>query len=169
MTRTKELIEETADAEVLTIDPCSEIKVKTQLSQADKDELKSIILKKIENAKKGFEDLKEAVNGGQKSNDTRDTSPTFKFSEDGESTASLEKNSKLAKMQENLIESLNRALMRMENKTYDGKCHATDCPCGGALMPMERLRSTPHATKCCLAKEGLDQKKEKQLQKSRKN
>ena len=42
--------------------------------------------------------------------------------------------------QEKFIQSLNAALVRIENKTY-GVCRVT-----GLLIPKERLRLVPHAT-----------------------
>jgi RNA polymerase-binding transcription factor DksA len=73
-------------------------------------------------------------------NDTMDTSPTFKVLEEGYQVLSKEENSRLAGRQEKFIQSLENALVRIENKTY-GICRET-----GKLISKERLRSVPHAT-----------------------
>lgn len=74
------------------------------------------------------------------SNDTEDTSPTFKVLEEGASTLSKEEAGKLAQRQLKFIEHLEAALVRIENKTY-GICRET-----GKLISKERLRAVPHAT-----------------------
>jgi len=73
-------------------------------------------------------------------NDTMDTSPTFKVLEEGYQVMSKEENARLAGRQEKFIQSLENALVRIENKTY-GICRET-----GKLISKERLRSVPHAT-----------------------
>jgi RNA polymerase-binding transcription factor DksA len=74
------------------------------------------------------------------SNDTEDTSPTFKVLEEGASALSKEESGQLAIRQQKFIRSLEAALMRIENKTY-GICRET-----GKLIPKARLLSVPHAT-----------------------
>jgi RNA polymerase-binding transcription factor DksA len=71
---------------------------------------------------------------------TDDTGRTFNMMEDGSETLSREEVAQLAARQEKFIQSLNAALMRIENKTY-GVCRVT-----GLLIPKERLRLVPHAT-----------------------
>ena len=102
-------------------------------------EFKEIILQKLEKASKDYELLKEAITHGQ-SNDTEDTSPTFKVLEEGAATLSKEEAGKLAQRQQKFIQHLQAALVRIENKTY-GICRAT-----GKLIQPERLRAVPHAT-----------------------
>ena len=58
------------------------------------------------------------------SNDTEDTSPTFKSFDEGSSTLSKEANSQLAIRQEKFIRDLKNALVRIENKTF-GICRVT--------------------------------------------
>ena len=91
--------------------------------------------------------LKDAVNH-RASNDTEDTSPTFKVLEEGASALSKEEASQLASRQYKFIQNLEAALVRIENKTY-GICRVT-----GKLIPKERLRLVPHAT---LSVEGKNQ------------
>ena len=55
---------------------------KTRYSDEELMEFKEIILQKLEKASKDYKLLKEAITHGQ-SNDTEDTSPTFKVLEEG--------------------------------------------------------------------------------------
>jgi phosphoribosylaminoimidazole-succinocarboxamide synthase len=71
---------------------------------------------------------------------TDDTGRTFNMMEDGSETLSREEVAQLAARQEKFIQSLNAALVRIENKTY-GVCRVS-----GQLIPKERLRFVPHAT-----------------------
>ena len=73
-------------------------------------------------------------------NSTDDTSPTYKVLEEGANTLSKEETTRLAQRQMKFIQSLQAALVRIENKTY-GICRET-----GKLIPKERLRAVPHAT-----------------------
>jgi DnaK suppressor protein len=112
---------------------------KTRYSDEELEEFKQIILTKLEKAKQDYELLKSAVTQSE-SNDTQDTSPTFKVLEEGASTLSKEESGKLAQRQQKFIQHLQAALVRIENKTY-GVCRET-----GKLIPKERLRAVPHAT-----------------------
>lgn len=111
-------------------------------------EFKTIILKKLEEARKDFEILKDTLSH-KDDHGTDDTSPTFKLLEDGSDVLSREETAQLAGRQQKFIESLENALIRIENKTY-GICRVT-----GSLISKERLRSVPHATLSIEAK--LDQ------------
>jgi len=113
-------------------------------------EFKEIILRKIETAKFDYGILVDAV----VTVDGRDPLDTKigKDEEDGHRTLSLSENSELAERQGKFIGKLNSALVRIENRTY-GFCTKRDCPCGGRLMSKERLRATPHATKCTASKQ----------------
>jgi len=112
---------------------------KTRYSDAELQEFKDIINQKLEKAKKDYELLKDVITHGE-SNDTEDTSPTFKVLEEGAATLSKEEAGKLAQRQLKFIQHLQAALVRIENKTY-GVCRVT-----GKLIPKERLRAVPHAT-----------------------
>ncbi len=122
------------------------MKEKTKYSNAELEEFKEIILKKLELAKNEFENLRAAVTNANE-NDTEDTSPTFKNMEEGASTLSKEDAGRLAQRQMKFIQNLQAALIRIENKTY-GVCRET-----GKLIPKERLRAMPHATLSIEAKE----------------
>lgn len=112
---------------------------KTRYSDKELQAFKTLILEKLEKAKKDFELLLSSVNntGG---NDTEDTAPTFNVLEEGASALSKEEAGQLAMRQQKFIRSLEAALIRIENKTY-GICRET-----GKLIPKERLLSVPHAT-----------------------
>jgi len=96
---------------------------KTRYSEEELQEFKLIILDKIDKASKDYELLKESITQGA-SNDTQDTSPTFKVLEEGAATLSKEEAGKLAQRQQKFIQHLQAALVRIENKTY-GICRAT--------------------------------------------
>ena len=123
------------------------MKEKTRYSDVELEEFKALIMEKLEAAKGEFENLRATVTNAD-GNDTSDTSPTFKNMEEGASTLSKEDAGRLAQRQMKFIQSLQAALIRIENKTY-GVCRET-----GLLIPKERLRAVPHATLSIEAKEG---------------
>ena len=117
---------------------------KLRYSDSELAEFKQIILKKLEQAKADYELLRQDITH---SNDTQDTSPTFKVLEEGAATLSKEETSRLTAHQMKFIRNLEMALVRVENKTY-GICKTT-----GKLIPKERLMRVPHTTECIEAKE----------------
>lgn len=123
-----------------------EEKEKTRYSDEELAEFKELILQKLDKARKDYEILKAAITHSE-SNDTEDTSPTFKVLEEGASTLSKEESGKLALRQQKFIKHLEAALIRIENKSY-GICRET-----GKLIPKERLMAVPHATLSIEAKE----------------
>ena len=112
---------------------------KIRYSDEELQEFKEIILQKLEKARNEFEVLRSSITQSE-SNDTQDTSPTFKVLEEGASTLSKEEAGRLAQRQQKFIQHLEAALVRIENKTY-GICRET-----GKLIPKERLKAVPHAT-----------------------
>ncbi|MBP5626223.1 MAG: TraR/DksA family transcriptional regulator, partial [Bacteroidales bacterium] len=79
-----------------------------------------------------------------------DTTPSFRTGEDdGAFQLSKAEASQMAQRQYKVIQNLEAALIRIENKTY-GVCRVT-----GKLIPKERLRLVPHATLTVEAKEML--------------
>lgn len=116
-----------------------EINEKVRYSDEELQEFKELILEKLAQAREEYEMLRGAVNHST-SNDTEDTSPTFKVLEEGASSFSKEESGQLAARQYKFIQNLENALIRIENKTY-GICRVT-----GKLIPKERLRLVPHAT-----------------------
>ena len=118
---------------------------KNRYTDAELQEFKELIQFKLEKAREDYELLKSAITQSE-SNDTQDTSPTFKVLEEGASTLSKEEAGRLATRQAKFIQHLQGALIRIENKTY-GICRET-----GKLISKERLRAVPHATLCIEAK-----------------
>jgi len=112
---------------------------RTRYSDEELAEFKEIILQKLDKARNDYETLKSAITMSG-SNDTQDTSPTFKVLEEGAATLSKEEAGRLAQRQIKFIQHLESALVRIENKTY-GICRET-----GKLIAKERLRAVPHAT-----------------------
>ena len=112
---------------------------KNRYNDAELQEFKQIIQDKLDQAREDYEILKSAITQSE-SNDTQDTSPTFKVLEEGAATLSKEESGRLATRQAKFIQHLQGALIRIENKTY-GICRET-----GKLISKERLRAVPHAT-----------------------
>ena len=119
---------------------------KTKYTDEELMEFKDIILQKLEKAKQDYDILKKTITHSE-SNDTEDTSPTFKVLEEGAATLSKEEAGRLAQRQQKFIQHLQGALIRIENKTY-GICRET-----GKLISKERLRAVPHATLSIEAKQ----------------
>ena len=119
---------------------------KTRYSDAELEEIRNIIREKLELAQRDYNKLKSSIMN-QDGNDVDDTSPTYKVMEEGANTLSKEETTRLAARQLKFIQSLQAALVRIENKTY-GICRMT-----GKLIPKERLRAVPHATLSIEAKE----------------
>jgi len=120
---------------------------KTRYSDAELEEFREIIMAKLNTAKKDYEQLRAGLTNSD-GNDVSDTSPTFKVLEEGAATLSKEEAGRLAQRQMKFIQSLQAALIRIENKTY-GICRET-----GKLIAKERLRAVPHATLSIEAKQG---------------
>lgn len=114
-------------------------KEKTRFSDKELKEFKEIITGKLEEAHEDLELLKNSLSH-KDDHGTDDTGRTFNMMEDGSETLSREEMAQLAARQEKFIQSLNNALVRIENKTY-GICRVT-----GKLIQKERLKLVPHAT-----------------------
>jgi len=112
---------------------------KTRYTDAELQEFRTIIEKKIEKSEADLKLLREQF-ANDMNNGTDDTSPQFKSFEEGSMVMSKERNSQLASRQEKFIRDLKNAIMRIENKTY-GICRET-----GKLIDAERLKLVPHAT-----------------------
>ena len=119
--------------------------VKNRYSDEELEEVRAIILEKLEAARKEYDYLRDAVS--YVNNGTDDTSPTFKHINEGAEALSKEEAGAMAQRQYKFIQNLEAALVRIENKTY-GICRMT-----GKLIPKERLRLVPHATLTVEAKE----------------
>ncbi|MBO7050885.1 MAG: TraR/DksA C4-type zinc finger protein [Bacteroidaceae bacterium] len=119
---------------------------KNRYSDEELEEFRQIINEKLEIAQRDYEALKASLMNAD-NNSTDDTSPTYKVLEEGANTLSKEETTRLAQRQMKFIQSLQAALVRIENKTY-GICRET-----GKLIPKERLRAVPHATLTIEAKQ----------------
>lgn len=111
---------------------------KTRYSDAELAEFKVILQEKLDSAKSELTYLQEQIN---RSSDVGDDSDT-KFSglEDGTATMEREYLNQMASRQIQFIQHLEKAMVRIENKTY-GICRET-----GKLISKERLKAVPHAT-----------------------
>ncbi|NBR13675.1 MAG: TraR/DksA family transcriptional regulator [Crocinitomicaceae bacterium] len=112
---------------------------KNRYSDADLEEFRALILDKLKEANEDY----SLLIGSLSHNDdhgTDDTGRTFNMMEDGSETLSREEVAQLAARQEKFIQSLQAALVRIQNKTY-GICRVN-----GTLIPKARLRLVPHAT-----------------------
>ena len=112
---------------------------KTRYSDAELQEFKALIHKKLDEAEKDYALLRNSLSLSD-DHGTDDTGRTFNMMEDGSETLSREEVAQLCSRQETFIKSLQQALVRIENKTY-GVCRET-----GKLIQKERLLLVPHAT-----------------------
>jgi RNA polymerase-binding transcription factor DksA len=118
-------------------------------SDAELVEFKDLILKKLDQAKKeltylqGLITRKDEMGGDENEN-------RYMTMEDGSMSMEREQLSQMASRQINYIDHLEKALMRIENKTY-GICRVT-----GKLIDKARLRAVPHATLSIEAKQMMN-------------
>ena len=117
-------------------------------SDAELQEFKDLILRKMEAAKKELHFLQSLITrkdetGGDESENR------YMTMEDGSLSMEREQLSQMASRQITFIDHLEKALMRIESKTY-GVCRVT-----GKLIDKARLRAVPHATLSIEAKMGI--------------
>ena len=117
-------------------------------SDAELNEFKELITRKLETAKKELGYLQGLITrkdemGGD------DTDNRYMTMEDGSLSMEREQLSQMASRQITFIDHLEKAMMRIENKTY-GICRVT-----GKLIDKARLRAVPHATLSIEAKMGI--------------
>jgi RNA polymerase-binding transcription factor DksA len=120
-------------------------KEKNRYGDAELNEFKAIIEKKLEEAKDDLTVLKGSLSH-KDDHGTDDTGRSFNMMEDGAETLMREENAQLAARSEKFIKNLEHALIRISNKTY-GVCRKT-----GKLISKERLKLVPHATLTIAAK-----------------
>lgn len=117
-------------------------------SDTDLNEFRELIQRKLESAKKelaylqGLITRKDDMGGDESEN-------RYMTMEDGSMSMEREQLSQMASRQITYIDHLEKALIRIENKTY-GICRVT-----GKLIDKARLRAVPHATLSLEAKLGL--------------
>ena len=114
-------------------------KEKNRYGDADLEEFRLIIEKKLGEAKEDLLILKGSLSH-KDDHGTDDTGRSFNMMEDGAETLMREENAQLASRTEKFITNLEHALVRINNKTY-GVCRKT-----GKLISKARLKLVPHAT-----------------------
>lgn len=118
-------------------------------SDAELAEFRELIQKKLDQAKKelaylqGLITRKDEMGGDETEN-------RYMTMEDGSMSMEREQLAQMASRQINYIDHLEKALMRIENKTY-GICRVT-----GKLIDKARLRAVPHATLSIEAKQMMN-------------
>ncbi len=117
-------------------------------NDSDLVEFRELINKKLDAAKKelgylqGLITRKDEMGGDESDN-------RYMTMEDGSMSMEREQLSQMASRQITFIDHLEKAIMRIENKTY-GICRVT-----GKLIDKARLRAVPHATLSMEAKMGI--------------
>jgi RNA polymerase-binding transcription factor DksA len=118
-------------------------------SDAELMEFRELIQKKLDQAKKelaylqGLITRKDEMGGDETEN-------RYMTMEDGSMSMEREQLAQMASRQINYIDHLEKAMMRIENKTY-GICRVT-----GKLIDKARLRAVPHATLSIEAKQMMN-------------
>ncbi len=118
-------------------------------SDAELQEFRELIQKKLDQAKKELSYLQGLITrkdemGGD------DTDNRYLTMEDGSMSMEREQLAQMASRQINYTDHLEKAMMRIENKTY-GICRVT-----GKLIDKARLRAVPHATLSIEAKQMMN-------------
>ena len=114
-------------------------------SDNDLNEFRDIIQKKLDAAKKELAYLQGLITRKDEGGDMDEG--RYMTMEDGSVSMEREQLSQMASRQITFIDHLEKALMRIENKTY-GICRVT-----GKLIDKARLRAVPHATLSIEAKQ----------------
>ncbi|GAB3426463.1 TraR/DksA family transcriptional regulator [Niabella aquatica] len=115
-----------------------QVKAVVRYSDSDLQEFKEIILRKLDAAKKELAYLQGLITRRDEGGDMDEG--RYMTMEDGSVSMEREQLSQLASRQITFIDHLEKALMRVENKSY-GICRVT-----GNLIDKARLRAVPHAT-----------------------
>ncbi|MEO8822682.1 MAG: TraR/DksA C4-type zinc finger protein [Ginsengibacter sp.] len=132
---------------VLDQDPPENNGPTMRYSDNELQEFRELITRKLETAKKelgylqGLITRKDQMGGDESDN-------RYMTMEDGSLSMEREQLSQMASRQITFIDHLEKAMMRIENKTY-GICRVT-----GKLIDKARLRAVPHATLSIEAKMG---------------
>ena len=121
---------------------------KTRYTDEELEEFKQLILEKLEQAQKSYDDYSEQLRNrdGSLTDNTADQ-------ENAQENLSQESISIMAGRMEKYIRNLRNALIRIENKTY-GIDRIT-----GKLIPAARLRAVPHATLDVSTKNSLNERR----------
>jgi len=111
-------------------------------------EFRELIMKKLDTAKKELAYLQGLITRKDESGDLDEG--RYMTMEDGSMSMEREQLSQMASRQIQFIDHLEKAIMRIENKTY-GICRVT-----GNLIDKARLRAVPHATLSIEAKQMMN-------------
>lgn len=114
-------------------------------SDKELNEFKKLILEKLGEAKKQLQEYQDQITRKEE-HGTDDTENRFVSMEDGTSTIEREIASQMAVRTRQYLDNLEKALLRIQNKTY-GICIIT-----GKLISKDRLFANPIATKTIEAK-----------------
>lgn len=117
-------------------------------SDAELAEFRDLINRKLDVAKKELAYLQGLITRKDESGDLDEG--RYMTMEDGSMSMEREQLSQMASRQIQFIDHLEKALMRIENKTY-GICRVT-----GKLIDKARLRAVPHATLSIEAKQMMN-------------
>jgi len=117
-------------------------------SDSDLIEFREIITKKLDAAKKELAYLQGLITRRDEGGDLDEA--RYMTMEDGSVSMEREQLSQMASRQITFIDHLEKAMMRIENKTY-GICRVT-----GKLIDKARLRAVPHATLSIEAKQMMN-------------
>ena len=116
-------------------------------NDTDLNEFRELIQRKLESAKKELSYLQGLITRKDEMGGDNDDA-RYMTMEDGSMSMEREQLSQMASRQITFIDHLEKAIMRIENKTY-GICRVT-----GKLIDKARLRAVPHATLSIEAKMG---------------
>ncbi len=108
---------------------------KTRYSDEELEEFRVLIQGKLDKARKELDFYLDQLSDMADNPDAK-----VKGLDDGIGTAENERLTNMASRQRKLIQHLDNALIRIQNKVY-GVCRET-----GKLISKERLRAVPHAT-----------------------
>lgn len=117
-------------------------------SDAELEEFRELIQKKLDAAKKELAYLQGLITRKDESGDIDEG--RYMTMEDGSVSMEREQLSQMASRQITFIDHLEKAMIRIENKTY-GICRVT-----GKLIDKARLRAVPHATLSIEAKQMMN-------------
>ena len=117
-------------------------------SDSELTEFRELIQRKLDTAKKELNYLQGLITRKDESGDLDEG--RYMTMEDGSMSMEREQLSQMASRQIQFIDHLEKAIMRIENKTY-GICRVT-----GKLIDKARLRAVPHATLSIEAKQMMN-------------
>lgn len=127
---------------------------KTHLSNEDLEYFRNLILNKRTEAEEELENLRDNLKNMQDADDSDQSSNAHHIADIGSDQEEIQMYYQLIERNRAFINQLNRALERIENKTY-GICRATGKP-----IPKGRLEAVPHTRYGIEAKKmGLDKRR----------